>query len=310
MMNNTLQIKPSSCRRARITSIGASIPGGRYSLHSRFKKIINLKNTSAGRSSLIALTTDDRLKSPVNITVCNLDLRGTETVIVEKGSLTIGEKVLPLGNTPVYSGSLFSGPLPEAMSIRYLKTNVRTAIRTVVEYGPALSLAVLLAPQREEEFATGFQKAFLSAVRTGTELLYSETPAEGAGKLRGCGFGLTPSGDDYLSGMLFALDFLEKSLGSEYSALRKTVYENSISGSELCNTFLELAKNGEYHISLKNAALSLLQPDPRRTAEAFLKTMETGETSGADLAAGFLLTIIKFKPDFNPDYKQGAPYAD
>ena len=37
--------------------------------------------------------------------------------------------------------------------------------------------------------------------------------------------------------------------------------------------------------------------------------MKTGETSGADLATGFILSLLRLKPEFNPYFKQGAQYA-
>ena len=156
------------------------------------------------------MTTDSSLKSPVNIIVENIDLTATGHVTVNDKDITIGSHTIHRSQAPLYDSGLFSGVLPAIMSSRFIKTNIKIAVSTIANGAAELSLAALLSNNRTKEFSTGFQKAFLQQMKTGTDLIFSGDVASGVKNLRGCGFGLTPSGDDFLSGLLFAIDFIEK----------------------------------------------------------------------------------------------------
>lgn len=91
--------------------------------------------------------------------------------------------------------------------------------------------------------------------------------------LRGCGTGLTPSGDDFLCGWMLACRLLRQ-------ATRCRIIGRAARGKNfVTNAFLEMAEQGRVNAPLKRL---LLAP----TAQRIRKVCRFGHTSGADLLCG------------------------
>jgi len=108
--------------------------------------------------------------------------------------------------------------------------------------------------------------------------------------LAGLGPGLTPSGDDFIAGVLLALALVrEQRPDAELGEIAALLVETAAPRThEISAAYLRAAHAGEagepWHPLL--AAISIGDPQPLR--DAVDRVLEIGETSGADMLAGFI----------------------
>lgn len=99
--------------------------------------------------------------------------------------------------------------------------------------------------------------------------------AAGVRLIRGCGEGLTPSGDDFLCGWLLALRLRGK------VAPIPAILKNALGQNAVSNAFLEISAQGRVNVAVKRL---LLAPSPARVKAV----CAFGHNSGADLLCGML----------------------
>ena len=126
-----------------------------------------------------------------------------------------------------------------------------------------------------------------------TAITHKDPPGllSGIRKLKGLGFGLTPSGDDYIAGLLAAFNLLESLDGIDRSGLRREIAAAARSGNLLSNSFITLAADGFLFAGFKELVGALLQEDADDIRRATEKLVALGESSGSDMGVGFLLTM-------------------
>ena len=69
--------------------------------------------------------------------------------------------------------------------------------------------------------------------------------------MRGTGYGLTPSGDDFIAGFLLGTFFNEYRYRKDFSGLREKIFQAATGNNVLTNSFLLNAKSGNYFFPLK-----------------------------------------------------------
>ena len=110
--------------------------------------------------------------------------------------------------------------------------------------------------------------------------------------LVGLGFGLTPSGDDLLCGMLYAAHYFSPVIGGLY-AMRLGNAVGSASGRTnlISRYYLESAVRGERFDAVADFAEALSAGNAKKTEEALCRLLSVGSSSGADIAVGFLALL-------------------
>jgi hypothetical protein len=109
--------------------------------------------------------------------------------------------------------------------------------------------------------------------------------------LKGCGLGLTPSGDDFIAGLLIGLHVLQKLSGQNLQPTIDAIFRAARGDNIFSNTFLDLARRGLLFGRIKALLLALIsgsRGSVRRAAEALFAV---GASSGADLATGLFMTL-------------------
>ncbi|MCB0037288.1 MAG: DUF2877 domain-containing protein [Anaerolineales bacterium] len=107
--------------------------------------------------------------------------------------------------------------------------------------------------------------------------------------LAGRGIGLTPAGDDFLMGMIYALWITRPP--AEAAAMAQFIYKEAAPRTTtLSGRWLQAAKSGEAHISWHNLTLALAQHNPAAVFEALQTILNIGHSSGADALSGFVQT--------------------
>jgi len=120
------------------------------------------------------------------------------------------------------------------------------------------------------------------------------TDASGVKMIAGCGFGLTPSGDDFICGMLVGLHVADQVRGNDFSTTREAVYRAAETKNFLSRTFLSLAYEGSVDARLKALLRALAWGDPAMTRQCAESAISVGETSGADTLTGLYMTLEKY----------------
>jgi len=90
-----------------------------------------------------------------------------------------------------------------------------------------MSLAFIFDNGRFSHFDSEFEKAFVKRMGDGVKLIWAGQIIRGVKRLKGCGFGLTPSGDDFIAGLLFGLNVIQQARNKDLGWLIAGVYEAS-----------------------------------------------------------------------------------
>ncbi|SDK94067.1 DUF2877 domain-containing protein [Natronincola ferrireducens] len=116
-----------------------------------------------------------------------------------------------------------------------------------------------------------------------------------ATKLIGLGPGLTPSGDDFLVGLLSTLLFAKERkdiLGKLTEELKVHVKENAHKTTFLSKELLQFACNEEFSEIFHDFYETLREKDENKIIDATIKFMELGHSSGTDTLGGIVFGII------------------
>ena len=156
---------------------------------------------------------------------------------------------------------------------------------------PPNSLAFLLDEKRIENFRPGFERSFAERVERGVHRIFNGRLLDGVRSLKGCGWGLTPSGDDFIAGLLIGLNLLQKMRGEDYRPILDAAFQAAQAGNIFSNTFLDLARRGLLFARMKELISSLTHGSADAVRKATERLFAVGETSGADLGTGFFMTM-------------------
>ncbi len=270
-----------------LISFGDRISTGTFKLHSRFTRNINFVN----EEKLICLTNKEDNVSPINIVIKALNYRDINSIKIDNNSITIRNSCIKLNKNKIYNSLIELNSLNEDV----FETNLKIFQKCLLRYSPCKSLTFLLDKERENNFHQGFEKELLKKMKLGVRYILENNLLEGVKKIKGAGSGLTPSGDDFIAGLLFGLYILEKIYSLNLKEIREEIYNISKSNNIISNTFLYLAKEGSFFKKLKELVLSLFYSGEKEVFMNTKKIMNMGATSGSDLATGLLITLRELK---------------
>jgi hypothetical protein len=267
--------------KTELRSIGDRVVPGQYALHSAFERVINFRNRING--ALASLVTPDVGPGPSSIVVDSIDEfdLNTGTFEIEPDSLTVGAQSFSLETIPRYDSTIARGTLTIPDTLSHMVTTLETIL---TEEAPARSVAFLLAPEREKYFESQFERKLLLRFKQAIAILKNGQIEDGLNNIRGLGYGLTPSGDDFIAGYFLACH----ALGIDPPAF-------DISGSTLSATFLEQAHKGFVNANWKAFFETISSTDFGRQKYSIRAILALGETSGADMLTGFVIGLITMR---------------
>lgn len=276
----------------QVLSIGDRIVEGRYRIHSRFRRAVNFVDDR----SVVSLVTTDAGAGPINVVVDTLRTAGVRT-------LTIGTRLAPGATRPrpvvwlddraldCSAAGVYESGLDLIEQRRGVNARLAILRQTLTGYAPARSLTFLLDESRRDGFRAGFEKTFAEhASNCVYDILHGDM-FRGINRLKGAGFGLTPSGDDFIRGVLVGMKLAETVYDMSLTVTRQYVCEWARTGGVLSDALLFLAEEAWVDEKVKELAVSLVGGRLRGVWEAARAICAVGETSGADFATGLLLTV-------------------
>lgn len=264
----------------KILGYGDRVPRGTFELHSAFENAINFRGRKGLIVSLVSRKTGN---GPMNIVLKHLP-PGARRLKITKLKLYIDENCLETDPEKNYDSSVPLLPLDPVL----LKENLRTLRELLGAGAPAKSMCFLFAFSAENAFRSVFERAMLERMKKAVGLLDAGDYAGGARSLRGLGFGLTPSGDDFLCGYLTGLSFLEANLSAAVAAVKDAVYDNALTKNLISNSFTWCAYNGRVNEKTRALLAALAGFDEPRLINAAKAALRKGHTSGADFCAGLV----------------------
>lgn len=124
----------------------------------------------------------------------------------------------------------------------------------------------------------------------------AEAVEESAAAVTGLGPGLTPSGDDFLCGLIAGIgtgrDLLNVDDGGFFDEVSGRVYAAAVDKTTIFSlNMLREALEGKSPLAVISLVHSLLTKDASETARAARTLVRMGETSGADIAVGVFYGI-------------------
>jgi len=305
-------LSPYPCpRRCRISSprvlgIGASVLPGEYRVYARFHAFIDIL-TEAG---IVGITDQADQAGPSTI-ILSPDLPSdwvstVQSVSITETTLSLDSLVLPIEGAQRYRETLQLPELPVPID---LQPALMLFQKILLSEAPEKSMAVVLDHSRTTAFSGNFDRIMLQHFLDGAEACWREEYGQAVASLLGSGYGLTPSGDDFLCGVLFGMHFANATnrkvcpIHQLSTHLRAALPTCSV----FSRTFLDHAIAGRWPLALRDAAEAILSvdtttPDGQTRLETlFRRVLAHGSTSGSDLASGFILTAGRYS-GFSPSF--------
>jgi hypothetical protein len=269
---------------SKLISYGDRLKAGKYQVHSRFAKVVNL----ISEDSLIALVAQEIGEGPLNIVFDGLNLEDVKTLSIGQVYFMLNENKFPFKPDRCYqSGIEIDGAIDHCA----FQTNLDCFGECLIEMSPPKSLAVLLDNKREAEFVSSFDKNMLDQFNQGVKRLFNGDCLEGVSMLSGLGYGLTPSGDDFIAGVLTALNMIQLINKNDLLLKIEQIYEAAEGSNAIANAMLWCAKNGCLNHTQKQLVHAIHYGDRPHIQERVFGLMQIGETSGADWGVGLYMTL-------------------
>lgn len=263
-------------------TIGDGLPHGHFELHSRFKRVVNFVNES---KEIVFLTTAPDVLSSNGIYIKNIILSDVDYVDIEDDSICLNQQEFSRNQFSNFDSSFnYDGVIHEDFESALSKLIFENS-----HLLPEKSLFFLIFPEREKLFDSGFDLHLMKNAKEAADCILENNIIEGVKRINGTGFGLTPSGSDFVAGLLLGLHYLGEIYKIDLENLKSRILDVSLGQNLLVNTFLINARRGAHFFSLKKTLYLLVRN--LDSFDAFARLISYGSTSGADLLSGYFFTI-------------------
>ena len=265
----------------QILDFGDCIKKGHYKLHSKFKSVHNYTNNK----EIVSLVSYKIGNGPNNIVLNNFPQHAEQTITISNSTISIGNTALQIDPIkPHPKEYIYIANISELLS------KIKILLDEISDKISPKSLGFLLFPNNEIFFQTTFEKAFLTHVKYAVQNISLENLPTITKNMKGVGFGLTPSGDDFNCGILYALNYLNQIMSNKFSEIIEECYLNSIGNNLISNTFLKFSYSNKYYENFYEL-LKALKYNKNEISHHANKIISSGHTSGSDMLTGFILTI-------------------
>jgi hypothetical protein len=268
----------------QLMSYGDLIAPGEYRAHSRFYHAANYLQ----REHLVSIVDRSIGAGPLNIVLEKYTDRKHDRVIVGNGYVI-------LDDCKYTYASRYDSSLPDLSQSNFqiIRDSLPNFKRFLIDLAPTKSIAFLLNRKRESSSAASFDAILRNQFLKSTTLIEESRILEAVRIMKGLGFGLTPSGDDFISGFILGLHIQQASLKNDFQNLIEDIFETAQNDNLLSRAWLRCAREGRVFEKMKQAICALGQIDPDNLLRATYGLLTVGSTSGVDMAVGFIFGIEK-----------------
>ncbi len=269
-----------------VASYGKALHRGAYKLHSRFASAVNFYSDDA-----FAFVVHANIGAgPLNIVLQGMRFDSLNSLEIDIDSICLNGIRLQLDTSTLYDPHFEFDEYNEDN----FKHNLEVFEQTLKEFSPPTSLAFLLDETRKKNFTSSFDVEYVKRFELGYKTILSDNHLRGIELLKGLGPGLTPSGDDFISGLLIAVNVRQAVLKTDLSQTIHSIYQTAQGTNPFTNTFIRCAAYGQVSGKFKRLIESLFHSGREETIESTQQLLTVGATSGADQAVGFLTGLKRF----------------
>jgi hypothetical protein len=271
---------PALVAAGPILAIGDRVSPGVYSLHSTFDSVRNFVRSEC----LVSIVAPEVGRSGYNILwdVSKSELPTQPSIEIVANGVFVGGELFSTAQAQVFCSQWSCG-----CNCKWPRSVLPT-LRGLLEFS---QFGFVLNSDPDFSGLNGFELSVAMAARRATQNFAAGSIESGVRGMRGLGVGLTPGGDDFLTGMLAAHSVLEKIDGVCRRDTKMTILECALGGNALSNAFLRAAGEGSFSERQKVFFEACIRGTETEMLSAAKDIIAIGATSGADFAVGFLYTM-------------------
>lgn len=273
-----------------IIFFGDCIQNGNYHFHSGFDNIDNFINQN---NEFISIASNDSYLAPNCVVIDDFISGRYREISINNEQLIINNINHTLYKALEYNTNFI---YPD-ISTKALKDRIEIFLQINQNNFAQKSLFFLLNPKNEEFFNSAFEKAYKNQMKYAFSI-FKTNIIDSITEFKSRGGGLTPSGDDFIAGILFALDFFIINKNSEFKDL---IFQKALSNNVFSNNYLRFAYQSKYFKRFKDFLLAFFSENQNDINIAFAQMTAIGDTSGSDLLTGFFSTLLLYDID---DFKE------
>jgi hypothetical protein len=275
---------PRETQNFKLLSFGDLIVPGEYHIHSRFRRVSNYLCDG----NLVSVVDTTIGSGPFNVVINDFVHLKADCVIVDHDVIHIGNIHYACSSAQLYNSSI---KIPSSSDLRTFQFNLLQFKKILQALAPSKSLIYLLEDTRDCPHAGTFERILTDRFITCKNMIKSGKILEGVNAIKGLGFGLTPSGDDFIAGMLIALNLQQKLYHNNNFDLIEDIHTLSKNENALSSAFLWSAKQGHAFEKLKLTISALFIHDRDELVKRTMDLLKVGATSGADIAVGLIMGL-------------------
>lgn len=265
-----------------LISYGDSIPEGDYRLHSAFANALNFRK---GRI-IVSLVPPRTGAGPFNLVLKQLPA-GATRLRASRFYFYVDENRLQKESAALYSSEMPAlDPSPETV-----QANTVALAGLLAAKAPPKSLAFIFNPGLEKDFSRIFERHLLARFKKAVAYFFARDYARGVKTMRGLGLGLTPSGDDFISGLLVGYNFARQSLRFDTEARIEQIFFYAEGNNLISNIALRASYEGKVNAKVRRLLEALAATGGKGLAAAAAAALKSGHTSGADFCAGLVFAL-------------------
>lgn len=269
-----------------IISVGDRLSNGNYIKHSEFERVINY--SSPNTPTLLSICKEDVCSHPSSIKVDNELFKSFQSIdditISDEDAYVSGKTISTIFS--IKENIFNSMPNLKMATASCIDDNLDNLMHYLSEIKPNSLLSIFKKDITQNSPFIARFKEHLQKIETDNNL------TEFIKKIKGLGIGLTPSGDDFIVGLIAALYIIENALKLPTKKTLKILKDNSLGDNPFSNTYISLALENSFSEHVKNFIEAMAIPS---NEESVIKHAEYllsfGETSGSDLLAGIIIGL-------------------
>jgi len=269
-----------------LESYGDSLKKDDYQCHSRFKQVVNFFNGH----SMVALVDRKLGPGPHHIIISGLDPQKAERLAITTDELLIDDNRFPLASSCRYDSRIDLGG---AIDGDRFSANLEYFEYCLGQAAAPKSLAFLLEPKRKRRLRSALERSIAERLTAGGKLIFGQDFFAGIKMFKGLGFGLTPSGDDFIGGVLLALYCGQKIFNRDFRRTIRSVYRLASGKNPFSNTMLVYASEGRAIGKIKDLLAALIYGGKKNVCRCTKQLRTIGHSSGIDFGIGLLLMFKK-----------------
>jgi hypothetical protein len=266
-----------------LISFGDRLQPGGYRLHSRFSRALNYAN----EEHLVSLVTKQVGAGPTNIVLTDIHWIQASDLEVTSDEVLIGDQPMPLPPDRRYHSGLDFTGAKLSRSLQHL----RTVRNFLLESSPPLSLAFLLKEARNSHLVSAFHRQLVKRVNEAWEYLLRLQVDEGVRLMLGAGYGLTPSGDDFVAGWMTGLDLLTRLFHRPVAKEIGLVSRQLKGGNPISRNLFWCTLRRRYVKRIRDLLQAIGRASCSEVEQCARDVLRIGETSGADFSTGLVACL-------------------